>query len=186
MGAGTSATVRLRHLQMELTYRVEIPEPVLDCVGRLAGVSADGRETGGILLGHGPSPNGLISVTQVGDHGPAAERRADFFLRDLHHSRRLAARAWIADGSDWIGEWHTHPIGGPQPSPRDLRTYDRILTETSAIRVFLALILTPAPDEGWAEPLMNHWLIRAAAAPSEHGVRVEPLPRVVPTRRGRP
>jgi integrative and conjugative element protein (TIGR02256 family) len=177
MGAGASAKIRLRHLQMELTCLVDVPRPLLDRIIRLAGASADGRETGGILLGHGPSPDGLISVTHVGDPGPAAERRADFFLRDLHHSRRLAASAWLADGSDWIGEWHTHPAGGPQPSTRDLHTYTRILAGTPAFHVFLSLIVTPARDGGWSEPQVNQWLISRGAEHAEHGARADPTPR---------
>lgn len=161
---------------MELTWRVKIPEPAVERIARLAGASADGRETGGILLGHEPGQDGLISVSHVGDSGPAAERRPDFFLRDLHHARRLAARAWLADGSEWIGEWHTHPTGGPEPSLRDLQTYDRILTGTPACQVFLAVILTPAPDCGWSDPRVNRWLIRPVAEHAEHGVRVERAP----------
>ena len=114
----------------------------------------------------------MIDVAHVGDPGPRAERRSDFFLRDLHHSRQLAARAWLADGSDWIGEWHTHPAGGPQPSQRDLRTYTRILTSTPALEVFLALILTPARDGSWSAPRTTEWLIRVAT-PEEEGFHVE-------------
>jgi integrative and conjugative element protein (TIGR02256 family) len=157
---------------MELTYNVRIAAPLREQMRLLAGASHDGRETGGILLGHGPDREGLIEIAHVGDPGPGAERRSDFFLRDLHHSRRLAARAWLADGSDWIGEWHTHPTGGPQPSQRDLRTYARILTSTPALEVFLALILTPARDVGWSAPRTSQWLIRVGAH-EEEGIRAD-------------
>jgi len=157
---------------MELTYNVRIAAPLRERIRLLARASHDGRETGGILLGHGPDREGLIEIAHVGDPGPRAERRSDFFLRDLHHSRRLAAQAWLADGSDWIGEWHTHPTGGPRPSLRDLRTYTRILTATPALEVFLALILTPAFDGCWSAPRTSQWLIRVAA-PEEEGTRVE-------------
>jgi integrative and conjugative element protein (TIGR02256 family) len=157
---------------MELSYMVRLAVPLRERISLLAGASHDGRETGGILLGHGPNPAGLIEVAHVGDPGPDAERRSDFFLRDLQHSRRLAAQAWLADGSDWIGEWHTHPTGGPRPSPRDLRTYSQILTVTPALEVFLSLILTPARDGCWSAPRTSQWLIRAAVAEGE-SIRVE-------------
>jgi integrative and conjugative element protein (TIGR02256 family) len=157
---------------MELSYRVRIAAPLRERIRLLAGASHDGRETGGILLGHGPDPAGLIEVAHVGDPGPDAERRSDFFLRDLHHSRRLAAQAWLDDGSDWIGEWHTHPTGGPQPSLRDLRTYTEILTTTPAIEVFVALILTPGREGSWKAPRISRWLIRLGE-PGGEGARVE-------------
>ncbi len=157
---------------MGLTHNVLIEAPLRERVRLLAGASQDGRETGGILLGHGPDPDGLIKVAHVGDPGPGAERRSDFFLRDLHHSRRLAAKAWLADGSDWIGEWHTHPTGEPQPSLRDLQTYTQILVATPSLEVFVSLIVTPAPDGGWSSPRTSQWLIRVAA-PEGEGTHLE-------------
>ncbi|MGO9762977.1 MAG: Mov34/MPN/PAD-1 family protein [Solirubrobacteraceae bacterium] len=152
-------------MQMELTYTADIPDPLLTRIGRLAGASADGRETGGILLGHDPSTEGIIRVTHAGDAGPAAERRVDFFLRDLQHSRRLAARAWLTDGSDWVGEWHTHPAGGARPSTRDLDTYRRILASTPAFEVFLSVIITPGTrDDEWRQPQLHLWVVQLAAS----------------------
>ncbi|MCB8046019.1 Mov34/MPN/PAD-1 family protein [Microbacterium oxydans] len=31
--------------------------------------------------------------------------------------------AWHVDGSQWVGEWHTHPTGPMTPSDRDLASY---------------------------------------------------------------
>lgn len=82
----------------------------------LAPESADGRETGGILLGRGPDADGVVRVEIAGDAGPRADRRPDFFLRDLSHARELADGAWKRSRAVWVGEWHTHPTGGPEPS----------------------------------------------------------------------
>src|SRR4051812_24966041 len=74
-----------------------------------AAASRDGRETGGILLGHDEGTQ--LYVTVAGDPGVGAVRSADRFLRDLEHARLLADAAYQRDGSVWIGEWHTHPTG---------------------------------------------------------------------------
>ncbi|MDQ1684999.1 MAG: hypothetical protein QOC82_1736 [Frankiaceae bacterium] len=46
--------------------------------------SADGRETGGILLGH--LRGDVANVEHAGDAGPKAVRTPTFFLRDLRHA----------------------------------------------------------------------------------------------------
>jgi integrative and conjugative element protein (TIGR02256 family) len=158
MGARSRAETRLPHLSLELTYQVHTAASVAARIRSLAESSSDGRETGGILLGHGPSPAGLISLRHAGDPGPAAERRRDLFSRDLEHSRRFAARAWQLDGSEWAGEWHTHPGGGAAPSALDLRTYARILASTPAFEAFVAIIVTPGGST-WASACLNTWII---------------------------
>src|SRR5205807_598109 len=109
--------------------------------------SVDGRETGGILLGHDPGPGAIPQITVAGDPGPRADRRPDGFNRDLEHARRLADAAFARDGSIWIGEWHTHPGGPPCPSPMDMTTYTSLLEddELGFVRL-LSLIVTPATE----------------------------------------
>lgn len=145
-------------LVRRVIWTVDLPDELAAQIRQLAGESVDGRETGGILLGHGPDTGGIIWVRHVGDPGLAAERRAEFFLRDLRHSRELAARAWLADGSEWVGEWHTHPAGGPQPSARDLQTYATILAATPSFQVLLSIIVTPYKGS-WAAAQLTMWLI---------------------------
>ncbi|MGW6489329.1 Mov34/MPN/PAD-1 family protein [Streptomyces sp. NPDC055056] len=82
-------------------------------------------ETGGILLGH--HAHDTVTVHHAGTPGPAAVRTPTYFLRDLAHAQALADRAFAADGSIWVGEWHTHPTGKPVPSARDTATYRQLL-----------------------------------------------------------
>jgi integrative and conjugative element protein (TIGR02256 family) len=105
---------------------IDIAPEARSAIMRLSPESADGSETGGILLGRGPDADGVVRVEIAGEPGPRAERRPDFFLRDLEHARGLAARAWQETGAVWIGEWHTHPMGGARPSATDLGTYARL------------------------------------------------------------
>ena len=101
---------------------------------------------------------------QAGDAGPNAVRRTDFFLRDLDHAREFAARAWEEESVQWIGEWHTHPVSGPQPSGRDLATYNGLLRDTElGFSAFVSVIVTPHPDRGWFEPILTTWVLTAAS-----------------------
>src|SRR5689334_17196890 len=97
-------------------------------IAELARAASDGLETGGILLGVDQGLAGPIVVRHCGDPGPAAIRRRDYFRRDVAHARVLATDA-ATDGSAWIGEWHTHGVAMPDPSSRDLRTYQKLLDD---------------------------------------------------------
>lgn len=128
-----------------------------------APTSADGRETGGILLGHDLGE--MLVVRVAGDPGPAAIREPQQFLRDLAHAQALSDNAYDADGSVWLGEWHTHPDGPAEPSPTDLTTYIKLLgNEELAFTRILSLIATPCGTYGWSEVHLTAWVVNAAGA----------------------
>jgi integrative and conjugative element protein (TIGR02256 family) len=105
-------------------------------------------ETGGILLGY--EQEGL-TVTRAGGPGPKAVRGPRFFLRDLEHAQRMADDAWPETGSQWIGDWHTHPDGAIHPSPVDLRAVADVLRDAELrLNSFLAVVVAPLPDTGWS------------------------------------
>ncbi|MGH3874695.1 MAG: Mov34/MPN/PAD-1 family protein [Pseudonocardiaceae bacterium] len=119
--------------------------------------SVDGNETGGLLLGQ-VDTDATAWVRSAGDPGPAAVHRPAFFLRDLHHAQRLAAEAFARDGSESIGEWHTHPDATPTPSARDRHTYLRFLTDPQlCFDAFVALIIV-APAGVWHQPEAHAWV----------------------------
>lgn len=119
--------------------------------------SADGKETGGILLGFERWQDRRCWVTQVGDPGPNAERSATRFCRDLEHAERLAEAAYAIDGSQWIGDWHTHPGGPPRLSTTDLKSYREVMAE-SDLNAFLAILLLPG-HRGWNRPGVYGWYV---------------------------
>ena len=138
---------------------------VEDRIRDLARASADGTETGGILLGRGPDDHGLIVVEHAGDPGGQAQRRPDFFLRDRAHAQQLADEAWHESAEVWVGEWHTHPAGLPAPSPRDLATYSSLLSDPElAFLALVSVIAIPDPHEGWGQPRLLVWILK----PSPH------------------
>lgn len=109
--------------------------------------SVDGLETGGILLGTDVADG--ITIRHAGDAGPNAIRGECTFSRDLEHAQRISKLAWTEDGSQWIGEWHTHPTGELVPSDVDLRSYQRHLHDPElTFDRFVAIITRPDPVSG--------------------------------------
>jgi integrative and conjugative element protein (TIGR02256 family) len=156
-----------------MNLRVEISTEAEETIRALAAESVDGRETGGILLGRGPGRHGTVRVEQAGDPGPNAQRRPDFFLRDLEHAQQLAAAAWEARRAVWVGEWHTHPAGDPRPSQRDMRTYAGLLSAAElAFEVVVSIIVMPDAELGWERPALATWIFTADPT--------TPLPRTDP------
>jgi integrative and conjugative element protein (TIGR02256 family) len=119
---------------------ISISADALSLINREAQRSADGLETGGILLG--TETHGNISIRHAGDPGPNARRHPRNFVRDLHHAQQLATAAWREDHSQWIGEWHTHPSSDLTPSSLDLDSYLRHLHDPELqLDRFVAIIV---------------------------------------------
>jgi integrative and conjugative element protein (TIGR02256 family) len=131
-----------------------ITDVALTSIAREALRSADGLETGGILLGDDGTDG--IGIRHAGGPGPNATRGERTFLRDLDHARRLADSAWL-DRSQWIGEWHTHPTGGLSPSEVDLHSYMRHLHDPElGFDRFVAII---AGFDASARVVVATWLV---------------------------
>jgi integrative and conjugative element protein (TIGR02256 family) len=115
----------------------------------------DGIETGGVLLGTDLA--GVVKVLHAGGPGPAAVQTRTSLLRDTLHSQWLADDAWARDGSQWIGEWHTHPLGPSTPSDLDLRSYAaHLLDPTLGFHRFYAIIVT---DLASGAITLNSWAL---------------------------
>jgi integrative and conjugative element protein (TIGR02256 family) len=139
---------------------VRLTKEALATIAAGAAASEDGRETGGILLGFDADELGGLLVMEAGGPGPGAERRPDFFRRDLEHAQRLADEAYTRTTARWIGEWHTHPHGVLAPSRKDLRTYRGFLRDPELrFQTFLAVIVGPHDSE-WDRPRAAAWLIQ--------------------------
>jgi integrative and conjugative element protein (TIGR02256 family) len=127
-------------------------------IADLAAAAHDGLETGGILLSTDHGLAGQIIVRHCGGPGPAAIRRRAYFRRDLAHAAAAAENAAAADGSAWIGEWHTHANLMAEPSDRDLRTYQKLLDDPDlAFARILAVIILAGPGGDWHTPVPYAW-----------------------------
>jgi integrative and conjugative element protein (TIGR02256 family) len=155
--------------------------------------SADGNETGGLLLGH-IGPDGTAHVRHAAGPGPAAVRGPAFFLCDLHHAQRAAAEAFARDGSLWIGEWHTHPDAAPAPSGLDLATYLGFLHDPElGLDAFIAIVLT-SPAAAWDRPEAHAWIcyptamqnVPLTATPNQYAGQADETAMNEPTTENRP
>lgn len=136
-------------------------------IEKMARLSRDGLETGGILLGHGPDTNGVVHVDGAGDPGSEARREPGFFLRDLEHAQKLAAAAWSDRKAIWVGEWHTHLHGDPRPSSVDLNTYAHLLASADLqFEVFVSIIAIPDAELGWSAPQLTPWTLAISEIPT--------------------
>lgn len=118
---------------------IRICQTALATVALEAAASSDGNETGGILLGR--ADIGGMVIRHAGGPGPRAARAPAYFNRDLEYAKQVAAAAWQRDGSEWVGEWHTHPRGPLVPSARDLSSYAAHLSDVElGFREFICLI----------------------------------------------
>ncbi|MFF0578556.1 Mov34/MPN/PAD-1 family protein [Streptosporangium saharense] len=142
--------------------RVILTASAMSVIADEARASADGRETGGILLGTAESDT--ITVRHAGRPGPGAIRQAEFFQRDLQHAQYFAKYAFALDHSIWIGEWHTHLRTPPTPSAKDLATYQKLLSDPElAFDYFVAIILADSTND-WRTPQLAAWIVTSANA----------------------
>lgn len=136
---------------------IRIHQIASDLIGQAARVSRDGLETGGVLLGH--DRDELLEITVAGGPGPAALRRPTRFRRDLAHAQKLGDDAFEADGSVWLGEWHTHPMGPTTPSDLDHRSYAEMLADPElGFTRFVCFIVTSG-DAVWTTPVVWPWVV---------------------------
>lgn len=143
-----------------MSPEVRISVRVMTEIREEARRSEDGSETGGILLGFEDSHDSCFWVTEAGKPGPQAERSPTHFCRDLDHAESLAERAFSVDGSQWIGDWHTHPEGPTCLSYIDLRSYREVLA-SSDLKVFLAILVLPG-SAGWSNPHAGAFRVSAS------------------------
>ena len=138
-----------------MTGHVVFAGSALDAIARVCDDETQGRETGGVLLGH-QHADGHLSVTQAGDPGPLAERTASRFRRDTAHARMLSSAAYAWDRSVWLGDWHTHPTGPAYPSSVDMAAYASVLADpTGGFDTFLSVIVLPAASG----PALYAWAV---------------------------
>ncbi|WP_425560561.1 Mov34/MPN/PAD-1 family protein [Microbacterium natoriense] len=152
----------MRHVQpvtdVPTTPSITFAAAALRVISTEAMVSLDGAETGGILLGSASSDDSEVFVQHAGGPGPDALRAPTRFDRDLHYAQRLADHAWHVDGSQWIGEWHTHPTGSMRPSDRDLASYYAHLSDAELrFRQFVCVIVGIRDDHS---ATLSGWIVR--------------------------
>lgn len=87
------------------------------------------HETGGMLLGYivdeAGEPQAVIEMV-IGP-GPRAKHERTRFIPDGRWQQAELEEIYSSPGpTTYVGDWHTHPGGGPSPSHRDARTASSI------------------------------------------------------------
>lgn len=82
--------------------------------------ASNGKETGGVLVGHYTPSHDCAVVTEVS--GPPADSRASRirFQRGVHGLKQWLTSLWKRSQRQYyLGEWHSHPYANPYPSEDD-------------------------------------------------------------------
>lgn len=87
------------------------------------------RETGGALLGWREGEDAVVA--RVLGPGPLARHGYRSFEPDGEWQQREGERLYRESGRRvaYLGDWHTHPLGSPKPSPQDLKTVAAIAAD---------------------------------------------------------
>lgn len=101
-------------------------------------------EVGGILLGSYRGPHiEIVDLTEPGSGDISST--FSFNRRDKCH-QAAAMRAWTESLGTvtYLGEWHTHPAGGPHPSAVDLENWHAVANQVQNAMLFII-----ASPKGW-------------------------------------
>lgn len=128
----------------------ELDEAAMSCAGQ--------PESGGILLGCYRGDN--LQVTGRTLPGPSDNRQFLSFVRVDGTHQSAATRVWWDSGGThtWVGEWHTHPMGGVLPSDTDLSSWSRLSRGCRMPMVFVLAV----PGEWGLFVVQPSWLRRQA------------------------
>lgn len=108
------------------------------------------QEAGGILIGNFRGPH--VEILDWTVPGPEDQRTFSSFVKQDASHQEAATAAWVSSSSTntYVGEWHSHPYGGPLPSTVDKVTWKSVSTRLKTPCVFI--IVAPA---GWGVFLLN-------------------------------
>lgn len=83
------------------------------------------KETGGILIGSYDDEGNRAFITKVSS--PPKDSRSSWasFLRGTLGLKKMLIEEWKA-GNYYLGEWHLHPAGSPNPSSQDINQIKEI------------------------------------------------------------
>ena len=84
-------------------------------------------ERGGILIGCHRGPH--LEVTDCTEPGREDLASLSSFTRIDAHHQNAATDAWHKSKGTvtYVGEWHSHPFGSPQPSSLDCKTWRNVV-----------------------------------------------------------
>ncbi|PAM82458.1 Mov34/MPN/PAD-1 family protein [Pseudomonas sp. ERMR1:02] len=88
---------------------------------------AGAHETGGILIGNYSSDGSIALISEITSHPKDSISSSVTFQRGIIGLKELLAARWD-EGFHYVGEWHYHPGGSPEPSGPDIHAMRSIAT----------------------------------------------------------
>jgi integrative and conjugative element protein (TIGR02256 family) len=136
-------TVLLAPLRTADLY-VLVHYPVVTMMQEAVSNCEERPESGGILLGSVRGPH--LEITGFTRPAAADERTLVSFVRQDRAHQAAADQAWKQSDREigFMGEWHTHPSGPPQPSIIDRGSWARLAAQSEHAMCFLL-----ASPQGW-------------------------------------
>lgn len=91
---------------------------------------ANGKETGGILIGKYSDDLSKAIISLASGAPPDSTAGRTWFARGVKGLRKLLDKCHKTAGSYYLGEWHYHPFASPQPSGHDIKQMIAIARDT--------------------------------------------------------
>ncbi|WP_261320397.1 Mov34/MPN/PAD-1 family protein [Rhizobium leguminosarum] len=111
------------------TVEVRLTDAALRLIEKEA-LGSVAQETGGILIGRYEGDGNVAVVTAATERTNDSSSGRAWFQRGVSGlTAKLRAR-WT-QGEYYLGEWHSHPGGAPDPSSNDIREMRSISIDTS-------------------------------------------------------
>ena len=144
-------------------FKVRLTSSAAERLVALAAASADGNETGGVMIGLFDRA-GSIVITDVAGPGPRAQRSPTRLRVDAEHDVMLASAIAREMPGQLIelGGWHTHPGVDTRPSRADCHHSAALLAllqrEHARLSCFVEIIVVSAADGSWRSPRAAAWV----------------------------
>jgi len=115
-------------------------------------------ETGGVCIGYWTHDSKNVVILDAIGPGPHATHGRKHFVPDTAFHRAEISRLYQASGRlhTYLGDWHSHPMGSPGLSRRDLRTLRKI-SNYSPARAKLPLMLILSGSRKWNLKVWCYW-----------------------------
>lgn len=162
------------------TVEVRLTDAALRLIEKEALASAN-KETGGILIGRYEEDGNVAVVTAATERPADSSSGRAWFQRGISGlTAKLRAR-WVR-GEYYLGEWHSHPGGAPDPSSNDVREMRSIAIDTSYKCPKPIMVIAGTLGNSMrvsVSVLENGGLIRLKPAPSPQGNASDSSPTIL-------